>query len=321
MDRVEFQKLFNGPVRNGLYKSKEFQGHGVRLVKMNQLFGERRIRSNADGYDRIELSEQEKQTLLLAKNDLLFSRTSVVADGVGKCSLVLEADEELTWDSNIIRVKLDPNLACAEFYFYFFNAPEGRDAVKKLSSGAAVTTITGSGLAASLVPAPSLPAQRRIAGILSAYDELIENNQRRIKILEGMARSLYREWFVSFRYPGHEKVPLVDSSLGPIPKGWEVKRIADMCESVSYGFTESASREEVGPKFLRITDIVPEIIDWDNVPYCEMSDNNVTKYLLLPGDIVVARTEQQRAMQNVSTNATPQQFSPPISFDSGLNLV
>ena len=67
--------------------------------------------------------------------------------------------------------------------------------------------------------------QRRIVGILSAYDDLIENNQRRIKILEEMARSLYREWFVIFRFPGHEKVPLVDSPLGPIPKGWEVKPI------------------------------------------------------------------------------------------------
>ena len=69
-----------------------------------------------------------------------------------------------------------------------------------------------------------MPVQRRIAGILSAYDDLIENNQRRIKILEEMARSLYREWFVNFRFPGHEKVPLVDSPLGPIPKGWELQK-------------------------------------------------------------------------------------------------
>ena len=72
---------------------------------------------------------------------------------------------------------------------------------------------------------PPLPTQRRIASILSAYDELIENNQRRIRILEEMARSLYREWFVHFRYPGHESVPLVDSPLGQIPQGWEVGRL------------------------------------------------------------------------------------------------
>ena len=71
-----------------------------------------------------------------------------------------------------------------------------------------------------------LPIQRRIAGILSAYDDLIENNQRRIKILEEMARSLYREWFVNFRFPGHEKVPLVDSPLGADPErvGGEASR-------------------------------------------------------------------------------------------------
>lgn len=68
---------------------------------------------------------------------------------------------------------------------------------------------------------PTLDTQRRIAGILSAYDEMIENNQRRIGILEEMARALYREWFVNFRFPGHEKVKLVPSPLGNIPQGWQ----------------------------------------------------------------------------------------------------
>ena len=73
------------------------------------------------------------------------------------------------------------------------------------------------------VPFPALGTQRKIAAILSAYDELIENNRRRIKILEEMAQRIYREWFVEFRYPGHENVPLVDSELGPIPQGWTVR--------------------------------------------------------------------------------------------------
>ena len=64
--------------------------------------------------------------------------------------------------------------------------------------------------------------QHKIAAILSAYDDLIENNTRRIKILEEMAQSIYREWFVNFRFPGHEKVKMVDSPMGKIPEGWEV---------------------------------------------------------------------------------------------------
>lgn len=79
---------------------------------------------------------------------------------------------------------------------------------------------------------PPLPEQRRIAGILSAYDELMENRQRRIRILETMARALYREWFVHFRFPGHEAVPLGPSPLGPIPHGWEVKKLGDIAEGM-----------------------------------------------------------------------------------------
>ena len=79
---------------------------------------------------------------------------------------------------------------------------------------------------------PPLPTQQRIAGILSAYDELIENSQRRIRILETMARNLYREWLVNFRFPGHESIPRVTSPLGEIPKGWEVKKLGLIAKEV-----------------------------------------------------------------------------------------
>ena len=84
------------------------------------------------------------------------------------------------------------------------------------------------------IESPTLPVQRRIAGVLSAYDELIENNQRRIQILETMARALYREWFVEFRFPGHERLPRVASRFGDIPKGWETKKLGDIIE-LKYG--------------------------------------------------------------------------------------
>ncbi len=77
------------------------------------------------------------------------------------------------------------------------------------------------------IPLPDLPTQRKIAGILSAYDDLIENNLRRIKILEEMAQSLYREWFVHFRFPGHESVKFTDSSIGCVPQGWDVKAMTE----------------------------------------------------------------------------------------------
>jgi type I restriction enzyme S subunit len=91
---------------------------------------------------------------------------------------------------------------------------------------------------------PPLPTQRKIAAILSAYDDLIENNTRRIAILEEMARLLYREWFVHFRFPGHEEVAMVDSELGPIPDGWKAKQLGNIAEEVR----RSVEPEEVDPE-------------------------------------------------------------------------
>jgi type I restriction enzyme S subunit len=91
---------------------------------------------------------------------------------------------------------------------------------------------------------PSLPMQRRIAGILLAYDELIENSQQRIKILESMAHGLYQEWFVHYRFPGHESPQLVSSALGEIPQGWEVKPLTELCDRIESGGTPRRSNTE-----------------------------------------------------------------------------
>ncbi len=84
------------------------------------------------------------------------------------------------------------------------------------------------------VSVPPLSVQRRIARILSAYDDLIENSRRRIRILETMARALFCEWFVQFRFPGHDRLARVSSPLGEIPQGWKVKKLGDILE-LKYG--------------------------------------------------------------------------------------
>jgi type I restriction enzyme S subunit len=112
-----------------------------------------------------------------------------------------------------------------------------RDELKSNAGGAATPIINKTAFSEIKVTVPPLPIQRRIAAILSAYDELIANSQRRIKILEAMARALYREWFVHFRFPGHEHHPRVPSALGNIPKGWEVKKLGDISSYINRGIT------------------------------------------------------------------------------------
>jgi type I restriction enzyme, S subunit len=95
------------------------------------------------------------------------------------------------------------------------------------------------------ITAPSLPTQRKIAAILSAYDDLIENNTQRIAILEEMAQALYREWFVHFRFPGHEKKRMVESEMGLIPEEWKVVKLGDVIE-LAYGKALKADNRVTG---------------------------------------------------------------------------
>jgi type I restriction enzyme S subunit len=114
-----------------------------------------------------------------------------------------------------------------KFLFYVFTSEGVQTTLKNFASGSAQPQLPVKDLREIELTIPDIEIQQKIAAILSAYDDLIENNLRRIKLLEAMAQRLYREWFVHFRYPGHGQVPLVDSPLGPIPEGWEVKSASE----------------------------------------------------------------------------------------------
>jgi type I restriction enzyme, S subunit len=222
----------------------------------------------------------------LIAGDIVYGRRG----DIGRQALIREEQKGWLCGTGCLLLRFG-EVAIEPRYLHYYLRQESVIAwITNQAVGATMPNLNTSILRSVRVRFPSLAIQHRIAGILLAYDDLIENCQRRIKILVEMARALYSEWFVEFRFPGHEKDLLVASSLGNIPHGWLVKSIADLCESVNYGYTASATREEVGPKFLRITDIVPSQIDWDSVPFCEIPKEKSSKYLLENGDVVVART-------------------------------
>lgn len=123
----------------------------------------------------------------------------------------------------------------SRFLFYLFNSSVVRSQIKGSATGATVKHTAPERIYKVEAEIPDLPTQRKIAGILSAYDDLIENNQRRIKILEEMAQSLYREWFVHFRFPGHESARFTASPLGQIPEDWEVKKVGELADQMRRG--------------------------------------------------------------------------------------
>jgi type I restriction enzyme S subunit len=130
---------------------------------------------------------------------------------------------------NIALFKPNPSIIDSRYFYHIVVSPDFQSLASRTKTGSAQPFLGLSQLRSHRIQYHrDLGIQQRIAGILSAYDELIENSQRRIKILEAMARALYREWFVHFRFPGHENPPRVASSLGEIPQGWEVKRLGEV---------------------------------------------------------------------------------------------
>ena len=130
----------------------------------------------------------------------------------------------------ICALEVDGSIASRDWVFYALKA--ARPGLVALASGAAQQNLNKGHIESFSIPLPPLVKQRRIGSCLRILDDLILNNRRRIELLEETARLLYREWFVHFRYPGHEDVPLVDSELGPIPEHWRVEMLRDLAEVV-----------------------------------------------------------------------------------------
>ena len=228
-------------VSDGNYSSKypkahEFLPSGIPFVSANNLSNGRIIRDNLKFIS-------EKQHASLKKGHVRTGDVLLVTRGsLGTTALVTREFDDANINAQLVLLRADNATVDSCYLFFVANSPAFQRQLASNASGTAQPQLPIGPLKRLTIPLPPLPVQRRIAGILSAYDELIENSQRRIRIQESMARALYREWFVQFRYPGHEKVPRVASPLGEIPRGWEVKSVADSFE-ISGGGTPSRKEE------------------------------------------------------------------------------
>ncbi len=260
-----FGGILSEPVRTGIYKPKEFHGRGMKIVNMGELFAHPRLHPLP--MKRVELSGSEVARFGLVERDLLFARRSLVAEGAGKCCIVLAIEEPTTFESSIIRARPDCAKADSLFLYYFFNSPHGLHALDTIRRQVAVAGITGGDLAKLKITLPQLPEQRAIAHILGTLDDKIELNRRMSETLEAMARALFKSWFVDFdpvrakmegRWQRGQSLPglpaylydlfpdrLVDSELGEIPEGWEVMKLGELLE-LAYGKALKADNRRDG---------------------------------------------------------------------------
>lgn len=222
-DAVFFQE---GP---GLRKW-QWTDTGMKVINVTNILGDGRIdTSNTSRFISIDEYETSYRHFTIDAGDIVVASSG---NTYGKVGRVSAQDLPLMMNTSVIRFRSsDPMKLNNEFLYAFLRSDVFRNQVEAFVIGSAQPNFGPTHLKRMIMPLPPLPIQRRIAGILSAYDDLIENCQRRIQILEEMARSLYREWFVNFRYPGHESVPLVLSELGQIPDGWTVQTLGEIADN------------------------------------------------------------------------------------------
>lgn len=173
------------------------------------------------------------------ENDLLIT-------GVGTLGIPYVIGNEAFYfkDGNLIWVKNFSSKADSKYIYYYMSSDVGQKAMRSRTIGAAQPALTIDIIKQYEIPLPNIKTQKRIADILSAYDDLIENNQKQIKLLEEAAQRLYKQWFIDLRYPGHETTPIVNG----LPQGWRKEKLGNVIEYIrgtSYTSSELSDSDGV----------------------------------------------------------------------------
>lgn len=184
------------------------------------------------------------------RGDVILTREAPLGE-VG----MLRSDEQVFLGQRLVAYRADPAKLDNRFLLYAMLGDDMQGQIRSLGSGATVQHMRVPDCEKLTLRLPPLPVQRRIASILSAYDDLIENNMRRIAILEEMAQRIYEEWFIRFRFPGHQNVRMVESALGPVPEGWNVTTLGASCAYINRGlapkYDDSAPGIVINQKCIR----------------------------------------------------------------------
>lgn len=224
-----------------------------------------------------EINNKNLQKYLLQDGDIVVARTGATT-GYGK---LLRNPPQSVFASYLVRFQ--PNREVdSEFIGHVVQSAAYKQFIKRNVGGAAQPNANAQILGSFPFKLPPLDIQKKIASILSAYDDLIENNTRRIEILEEMARRLYEEWFVHFRFPGHEQVRFKDSELGRIPEGWKPVAFSEVASFMNgFAFKPSHFTDD-GLPVIKIKELKSGITA--DTPRC--SGEVKEKYLVKDGDIL-----------------------------------
>ena len=198
------------------------EGKGYPLIRTPNI-GKGRLDLN--GVHRVseQVYKQRNARGVPQDDDLIFAREAPAGNVA-----IIKNGEKVCLGQRTVLLRPDKNKVCPDYLVYYILAPDQQYKLLGTANGATVAHVNLPIIRNMPIELPPLDIQIKVAAILSAYDNLIENNQKQIKLLEEAAQRLYKEWFVDLRFPGYENTKIVDG----VPEGWERKRLVDIADVV-----------------------------------------------------------------------------------------
>ena len=213
------KNIQTGPFGSQLHQS-DYSECGIPVVMPKDLVGGKILEESIARVDKTHVERLCRHKIEVG--DILYSRRG----DVGRCAHVTKKEEGWLCGTGCLRVTIDSEKADSRFVFFQLQHPDTVGWVEKHAVGATMLNLNTTILSSVPIRLPALEIQKRIADILSAYDDLIENNQKQIKLLEEAAQRLYKEWFVDLHFPGHENTKVVDG----VPEGWQWCKVRDVAD-------------------------------------------------------------------------------------------
>lgn len=212
-----------GPFGSQLHNS-DYSKEGTPIIMPKDIVGGAIVHSGL-------LKVSEEHVKRLSRHQVYEGNLIVARKGdVRKCAYITASENGWMTGSDCLKVVLDESKCYPKFIYYQLRSEHIGRWLEKVSIGATMPSLNTGLLSGIEMALPPIEIQKQIAGILSVYDDLIENNQKQIKLLEEAAQRLYKEWFVDLRFPGHENTKIVDS----VPEGWRRGLLKELI-SVNYG--------------------------------------------------------------------------------------
>lgn len=289
------------------------------MVHMPQMF--RGSAVNLFDAARVNVSARELERFGLQSGDLLFARRSLSFEGAGLCAIVSALPEQATFESSIIRVRLNRDILLPEFALIFLRSEIGFSRRRGLIRQVAVSGVSAGDLASISIDIPTLREQRRIIEISSAVDEAIERTEALVGKLRQMKSGLMHDLFTrgvtpdgNLR-PTRDEAPQLyqDSPLGRIPKEWIAKPLRHFVPAAVYGISVSMDDNPAGIPVLRMNNINQGSIEVSDIKFCGAIE--ARSLLLKAGDVLFNRTN---SLEHVGKTAIWRNELPAASFASYL---